>query len=254
MEALGAPMKKVLYCDFFLDAPQIGSQIEAFLRELARLSGWNCLFVQAGRVRENDRDLGPAPKGDWLAGLGAALDLSHADLVFVWFDDLLPQQPDMAALADLLTQAEGLMTTQDPQGAAYVRLNSKPPSLGPCVTHGFRVITPQEAYRCSLPASVWQADYLRQQMKSSPSCWALESLPHMRLALSASRIHLPYDNLMWRGQWSTQALWRHRMGPPMGIRAWGRLLAVSLKFRVTHRLQAAWPWLYHLILRGLFKR
>jgi hypothetical protein len=247
-------MKKVLYCDFHPIGLNIMGEVGRFLGQLQQATGWTRLEIVQGRIVEGGVDLGPAPAhGGWLECLNEALNLARPDLVFIWFNDLIPHEWSCRDVSLLFDQAQEQMSAA-PGSASYVRLNALPPALGPKHGTAFREITAAESYQCALPASIWKAQYLRALIGCSASVWTMEAHTHQAMALSTVEIHLPHYNLLLRGHCNAWAMRRLHKLTHSDWRDWCVTMPWMLKGFVSKTLQNVSPRVYHWIYKRLLRR
>lgn len=245
-------MKQVIYCDFQVqDAHGIGQEVRQFLKQLQNLTGWDVLEVRQNQVWFNDQPLGSAPaEGSWLDCLTCALETASPDLVFIWFNDLIPTRWSDEQVGALFQEARVLMekSAANPQ---YIRLNAYPPALGNPLGLHFRVIDADEAYQCALPASIWRTDYLIRMCFGLNSAWALETQVHQGLALSARGMCLPSMNMMLRGRPNVAAFFWRNQTSHCTARDCVHSLIWWAKYWVSLTLQWVAPRFYHCLYRKL---
>ncbi|MDI9330768.1 MAG: hypothetical protein QM527_05560 [Alphaproteobacteria bacterium] len=243
-------MNKVLYCDFTQEDPHgIYPEVRRFLNTLQSLTEWGLLEVKKGQVWLNDQALGPAPEqGSWLDCLNCALETAQPDLVFIWFNDLIPTRWSPDKVMRMFAEAERLMCDQA-LGPQYIRLNAYPPALG--IAHGMRLrsIEKQEAYQCSLPASIWHKDYLSQMLFGLSSVWTLETQMHHGRALCVHSSLLSARNMMLRGRPNVAFFWWLNRPCAYTTHDCVYSLAWCLKFYISRFLQVVSPHFYHWLYR-----
>ncbi|MCX8522065.1 MAG: hypothetical protein ORN28_11095 [Rhodoferax sp.] len=243
-------MKHVLYCDFFLDDPEIVNKVQSFLSQLASITGWQLLYVQHGHIQCAGQNLGSVnPHNSWTENLQKALAAAKPECVFIWFDDLVPNHWSFADIQNLFDWAECQLTQNRPATRmGYVRLNPEPCAMGPRMGDGFKKISSAEAYQCSLPASIWRVDYLQQMLAPGITAWTLEHCRHTLPAASLERHSLPYHNTMLRGHLNVIYGWRHLKRPLLQGRALAKTLTWFFK-RIACKLLLRIPRLYHLVFQ-----
>jgi len=158
------------YCDFSISNDAVAAQVEDVLQGVSKEFGFQEQFIRYTACEDQG----------WTGNILKAMEgLSDQDYFFVWFDDLLAEKGELS-----LAISSGIKQLGD---YSYIRITGRPSPIGDDVGNGFKLISENESYQCSLVGSLWSVGYFKSLVTQADTPWRIEGKKHKGTAIGAVR-------------------------------------------------------------------
>jgi len=156
------------YCDFSVSNDAVAAQVADILQGISKEFGFQERFIRYIACEDQG----------WTGNILKAMEgLSDQDYFFVWFDDLLVEKAELC-----LAISSGIKHLGD---YSYIRITGRPSPIGDDVGNGFKLISENESYQCSLVGSLWSIGYFKSLVTQANTPWEIEDKVHKDAAIGA---------------------------------------------------------------------